>query len=67
MVPSVKDDAKKYQSRDEWLTLDSHNKTIIQWSFAIFAVGFALWHVTTNLLINEQSPPLKLTFGQRSG
>ena len=53
MVPSVKDDAKKYQSRDEWLTLDSHNKTIIQWSFAIFAVGFALWHVTTNLLINE--------------
>ena len=53
MVPSVKNDAKEYQSRDEWLTLDSHNKTIIQWSFAIFAVGFALWHVTTNLLINE--------------
>jgi TRAP transporter 4TM/12TM fusion protein len=53
MTPSSKNDAKEYQSRDEWLTLDSHNKTILQWSFTIFAVGFALWHLTTNLLINE--------------
>ncbi|MBT7204355.1 MAG: TRAP transporter fused permease subunit [Deltaproteobacteria bacterium] len=53
MIPSLKNDATEYQSRDEWLTLNSHNKTIIQWSFAIFAVGFAIWHVATNLLINE--------------
>ena len=53
MVPSLNNDATEYQSRDEWLTLHSHNKTTIQWSFAIFAVGFAIWHVATNLLINE--------------
>ena len=53
MLPSLNNDATEYQSRDEWLTLHSHNKTTIQWSFAIFAVGFALWHVATNLLINE--------------
>ena len=53
MFPSLNNDATEYQSRDEWLTLHSHNKTTIQWSFAIFAVGFAIWHVATNLLINE--------------
>ena len=53
MFPSLNNDATEYQSRDEWLTLHSHNKTTIQWPFAIFAVGFAIWHVATNLLINE--------------
>ncbi|MDG2196276.1 MAG: TRAP transporter fused permease subunit [SAR324 cluster bacterium] len=53
MIPSLENDAIEYQSRDEWLALNSHNKTIIQWSFAFFAVGFAIWHVATNLLINE--------------
>jgi TRAP transporter 4TM/12TM fusion protein len=42
-------------NRDQWLSLDTPfgSKTIAQKIVIICAVGFALWHIATNLLINE--------------
>ena len=42
-------------NRDHWLSLDTPfgSKTIAQKIVIVCAVGFALWHIATNLLINE--------------
>ena len=42
-------------NRDQWLSLDTPfgSKTIAQKIVIVCAVGFALWHIATNLLINE--------------
>lgn len=42
-------------NRDQWLSLEIPfgSKTIAQKVFVVCAVGFALWHIATNLLINE--------------
>ena len=53
MVSSSSSDVAGNEHRDEWLTLDSTQKTLTQWLLIIGAVGFAVWHVATNLLINE--------------
>ena len=43
------------ETRDQWLSLDTpfRSKTNAQKFFVICTVGFALWHIATNLLINE--------------
>jgi len=43
------------ENRDQWLSLDTpfRSKTNVQKFFVICTVGFALWHIATNLLINE--------------
>ena len=42
-------------NRDQWLSLDTPfgSKTNAQKFFVVCTVGFALWHIATNLLINE--------------
>ncbi|MEK9605618.1 MAG: TRAP transporter permease, partial [Gammaproteobacteria bacterium] len=42
-------------NRDDWLSLEQSAvpKSLLQWLFVAFAVVFAVWHIATNLLINE--------------
>ncbi|PWQ95648.1 TRAP transporter permease [Leucothrix pacifica] len=39
--------------RDEWLLLEGQSKSPLQWAVAAFAVVFGLWHILTNLYLNE--------------
>ena len=39
--------------RDEWLLLDGQEKSPLQWAIAAFAVVFGIWHILTNLYLNE--------------
>lgn len=39
--------------RDEWLLLEGQKKSLLQWAIAAFAVVFGLWHIATNLYLNE--------------
>ena len=42
-------------TREHWLSLDEPfaEHSSLRWALVTFAVCFACWHVTTNLLINE--------------
>ena len=39
--------------RDDYLLLDGQRKSPIQWFIAIFAAVFGIWHLLTNLILNE--------------
>ena len=43
--------------RDEWLMLEDlkagQTKTPLEWFIAAFAVTFGIWHILTNLFLNE--------------
>ncbi len=54
-MPQDLDLSSKPVLRDDWLTLESTEKSVLQWLFLAGAVLFAVWHVATNLLINESS------------
>jgi len=42
-------------TRDYLLNLDDSKKSAIEWAIAAFAVLFGVWHIATNLFINEQT------------
>ena len=42
-------------TRERLLVLDGQSRTALEWGIALFAVLFGLWHVATNLFINEPS------------
>ncbi len=39
--------------RDHWLLFDEETKSPTQWFVAAFAILFGLWHILTNLYLNE--------------
>ena len=39
--------------RDEWLILEGQKKSPLQWVIAAFAVVFGIWHILTNLYLQE--------------
>jgi TRAP transporter 4TM/12TM fusion protein len=39
--------------RAHWLDLDAPNKSFLHWFFLVWVVGFAGWHVATNLFLDE--------------
>ncbi len=39
--------------RDEWLMLEGLKKSPLQWAIAAFAVVFGIWHILTNLYLQE--------------
>jgi len=39
--------------RDEWLLLEGQTKNPLEWIIAAFAVTFGIWHILTNLYLNE--------------
>ena len=39
--------------RDHWLLLEGKNKSPLEWGIAAFAVVFGIWHILTNLYLNE--------------
>ncbi len=39
--------------RDNWLVLEGQKKTPLQWMVAAFAIAFGIWHILTNLYLNE--------------
>lgn len=42
-------------TRDYLLNLDGSKRTGLEWAIAAFAILFGLWHIATNLFINEQT------------
>lgn len=42
-------------TRERLLVLDGQSRSALEWGIALFAVLFGLWHVATNLFINEPS------------
>lgn len=42
-------------TREYLLDLDGSERTPLEWSVAVFAVIFGLWHIATSLFINEQT------------
>ena len=42
-------------SRERLLVLDNDPRAPLEWFIAAFAILFGLWHVATNLFINEQT------------
>lgn len=42
-------------TREYLLDLDGSKRTPVEWSVAVFAVLFGLWHIATSLFINEQT------------
>jgi TRAP transporter 4TM/12TM fusion protein len=42
-------------TREYLLDLDGSERTPLEWSVAVFAVLFGLWHIATSLFINEQT------------
>ncbi|NVK02962.1 MAG: TRAP transporter fused permease subunit [Oceanospirillaceae bacterium] len=43
------------ENREYLLSLDGSKRTRLEWAIAIFAILFGLWHIATNLFINEQT------------
>ena len=41
------------KSREDWLLLEGPQKTPLQWLVAALAVAFGIWHILTNLYLNE--------------
>ena len=39
--------------RDSWLLLNAEKKSLLQWIVAAFSVVFGIWHLLTNLVLNE--------------
>lgn len=39
--------------RDSWLLLEGQSKTPLEWMIAAFAIAFGIWHILTNLYLNE--------------
>ncbi len=39
--------------RDNWLVLEGQKKSPLQWIVAAFAIAFGIWHILTNLYLNE--------------
>ncbi|WP_035267021.1 TRAP transporter fused permease subunit [Ahrensia sp. 13_GOM-1096m] len=39
--------------RESWLTVENNDKTILRYAVVGFAVLFALWHIATNIYLNE--------------
>jgi len=42
-------------TRERLLVLDGSKRGLLEWCIAAFAVLFGVWHIATNLFINEQS------------
>jgi len=49
----INDVIPSHNLRDEWLLLDGQKKSPLEWMIAGFAVAFGIWHILTNLFINE--------------
>jgi len=43
------------ETREYLLSLNGSKRSGLEWAIAAFAVLFGLWHIATNLLINEQT------------
>ena len=41
------------ESREHWIDLDAPNKSVLHWLFLLWVVGFAAWHIATNLFLDE--------------
>ncbi len=41
------------ESREHWVDLEAPNKSILHWLFLVWVVGFAAWHIATNLFLDE--------------
>ena len=52
-VKSDNDILASHNMRDEWLILEGHKKSPLEWAIAAFAVVFGLWHILTNLYFQE--------------
>ena len=50
---SDKDILASHNIRDEWLVLEGQSKSPLQWAIAAFAVVFGIWHILTNLYLQE--------------
>ena len=50
---AIDDVIPSHNLRDEWLLLDGQKKSLLEWMIAAFAVAFGIWHILTNLFINE--------------
>jgi len=53
LATSDNDVLASHNIRDEWLMLEGQKKSPLQWAIAAFAVVFGLWHILTNLYLNE--------------
>ena len=42
-----------HHMRDEWLLFEERKKSPLEWMVAAFAVVFGIWHILTNLFLNE--------------
>ncbi len=49
----INDVIPSHNLRDEWLLLDGQKKSPLEWMIAAFAVAFGIWHILTNLFLNE--------------
>ncbi|MGK0271731.1 MAG: TRAP transporter 4TM/12TM fusion protein [Cocleimonas sp.] len=49
----INDVIPSHNLRDEWLLLDGQKKSPLEWMIAVFAVAFGIWHILTNLFLNE--------------
>jgi TRAP transporter 4TM/12TM fusion protein len=41
------------QGRESWLTVENTDKSVLRYAVVGFAVLFALWHIATNIYLNE--------------
>ena len=42
-----------HNMREDWLVLHGQKKTPLEWVIAAFAIAFGIWHILTNLYLNE--------------
>ena len=42
-----------HNMREDWLVLHGQKKTPLEWIIAAFAIAFGIWHILTNLYLNE--------------
>lgn len=54
LVKETLDDVlPSHNMRDEWLLLEGQKKSPLEWMIAAFAITFGVWHILTNLFLNE--------------
>ena len=52
-IGNIDDIIPSHNLRDEWLLLEGQKKSPLEWMIAAFAVAFGVWHILTNLFLNE--------------
>lgn len=50
---SIDDVIPSHNLRDEWLLLEGQKKSPLEWMIATFAIAFGIWHILTNLFLQE--------------